>query len=41
MTKRHSLEEATNQAQVRQKEISQLCEEVGRAEKGVRLIGVT
>lgn len=41
LTKRHSLEEATNQVQVIEKEIRQLFEEVGQAEKGVRLLGVT
>ncbi|NQN12159.1 DNA polymerase IV [Streptococcus suis] len=41
LTKRHSLGEATNQAQVIEKEIRQLFEEVGQAEKGVRLLGVT
>ncbi|HEM5996732.1 TPA: DNA polymerase IV [Streptococcus suis] len=41
LTKRHSLEEATNQVEVIEREIRQLFEEVGQAEKGIRLLGVT
>ncbi|HEM3683637.1 TPA: DNA polymerase IV [Streptococcus suis] len=41
LTKRHSLEEATNQVDVIEREVRQLFEEVGQAEKGIRLLGVT
>ncbi|HEM3725074.1 TPA: DNA polymerase IV [Streptococcus suis] len=41
LTKRHSLEEATDQADVMEREVRQLFEEVGQAEKGIRLLGVT
>ncbi|HFI0468100.1 TPA: DNA polymerase IV [Streptococcus suis] len=41
LTKRHSLEDATNQVDVIEREVRQLFEEVGQAEKGIRLLGVT
>ncbi|WP_029186957.1 DNA polymerase IV [Streptococcus suis] len=41
LTKRHSLEEATDQVDVIEREVRQLFEEVGQAEKGIRLLGVT
>ncbi|HFI0120326.1 TPA: DNA polymerase IV [Streptococcus suis] len=41
LTKRHSLEDATNQVDVIEREVWQLFEEVGQAEKGIRLLGVT
>ncbi|HEM3576473.1 TPA: DNA polymerase IV [Streptococcus suis] len=41
LTKRHSLEEATDQADVMEREVRQLFEEVGQAENGIRLLGVT
>ncbi|HEM6220150.1 TPA: DNA polymerase IV [Streptococcus suis] len=41
LTKRHSLEDATNQVDVIEREVRQLIEEVGQAEKGIRLLGVT
>ncbi|HFU4517447.1 TPA: DNA polymerase IV [Streptococcus suis] len=41
LTKRHSLEDATNQVEVIEREVRQLFEEVGQAEKGIRLLGVT
>ncbi|HFI0449524.1 TPA: DNA polymerase IV [Streptococcus suis] len=41
LTKRHSLEDATNQVDVIEREVRQLFDEVGQAEKGIRLLGVT
>ncbi|BBA91868.1 DNA polymerase IV [Streptococcus ruminantium] len=41
LTKRHSLEDATDQMEVIEHQIRQLFEEVGQAERGIRLLGVT
>lgn len=41
LTKRHSLDEYTDQSEVIEREVRQLFEEVGQAEKGIRLLGVT
>ncbi|HFI0469651.1 TPA: DNA polymerase IV [Streptococcus suis] len=41
LTKRHSLDEATDQADVMERQVRQLFEEVGQAENGIRLLGVT
>lgn len=41
LTKRHSLDEYTDQSEVIEREVRQLFEEIGQAEKGIRLLGVT
>lgn len=41
LTKRHSLDEHTDQSEVIEREVRQLFEEIGQAEKGIRLLGVT
>lgn len=41
LTKRHSLEDATDQMEVIEHQIRQLFEEIGQAERGIRLLGVT
>ncbi|WP_156009909.1 DNA polymerase IV [Streptococcus ruminantium] len=41
LTKRHSLEDATDQMEVIDHQIRQLFEEIGQAERGIRLLGVT
>ncbi|BDD39934.1 DNA polymerase IV [Streptococcus ruminantium] len=41
LTKRHSLEDATDQMEVIEHQIRQLFQEVGQAERGIRLLGVT
>ncbi|WP_312221683.1 DNA polymerase IV [Streptococcus parasuis] len=41
LTKRHSLDEYTDQLVIIEKEVRQLIEEIGQVEKGIRLLGVT
>lgn len=41
LTKRHSLEVYTDQTETIEKEVRQLIEEIGKIEKGIRLLGVT
>ena len=41
LTKRHSLDEYTDQLDIIEKEVRQLIEEIGQVEKGIRLLGVT
>ncbi|BDD38029.1 DNA polymerase IV [Streptococcus ruminantium] len=41
LTKRHSLEDTTDQMEVIEHQVRQLFEEVGQAERGIRLLGVT
>lgn len=41
MTKRYSLEEVTDQAELIERQVRYLFEEVGQSDKGIRLLGVT
>lgn len=41
LTKRHSLDEYTDQLDIIEKEVRQLIEEIGQVENGIRLLGVT
>lgn len=41
MTKRYSLEEVTDQAELIERQVRYLFEEIGQSDKGIRLLGVT